>query len=778
MVAIPSPISIPPRRRLGVVALALIAGFAATTRADILITEVIPNVSTNATRGDVVELFNTGPDPVDLTGWILTDLDPNPIAGVLQDATFAPLALGVPPLLPGQFAVIDFVDVAGTPSWQATNYGLRIVAPLTAGSYLGSERDELLLADGAHTPIDFIAWADANTTVTSDSYQDLSALTGAVWAYGLTPGGAAWDGPETIASDAEYYAATVDFTAFAAVSSWGGGALRRRSTNGIFDVGSPDGPAQWEAVPRHRASLGNASDDVPTMAGIRPLRVTDDLAAWLSQMRSTSFPDRRIAPSADQDPSHFEPATVQRQTDWQAVLDLAMNAAWEEAFAAADALGYEVVEFLDTATGETFHVLRERFVPGEVGFSGMGTYVFFDGPGVRDAVVLQVPHPVFDSDTLEQGALAVPLVRPRLLMIAGTHRNNHIDESNCDGTQSSGDQYRVSDVAHHPDNFFQATHVRLVAQVPGLLAIQFHGFCCPGSGSYASLSDDCVLSNGFDAAPAASDFTQIWRGRIDAQDFLAGGSDLTTAAVFGDDASVLGATTNLQGRVSNGVSAANACTTPAVTASGRFIHIEQDPDVRAEPLHILTALVEALDQFESPCGAMPAIDCRQAGAGKSLLMMRNHDSDSRDRLLWRWGRGDATDLSAFADPLAGPAAYHLCAYDASPAAQPLFDLGVTSGGPCGTKPCWKATGTRGFAFRDRSGARRGVTAMKLGAGAAGKAKLLVQARGPNLPAPALPLVPPVTVQLLVDHGGVVECWQTTYEAPLKKNTPDQFRAKQ
>lgn len=764
--------------RLAGAVLAAGALSAAVARADILITEVIPNVTTNATRGDVVELFNSGPDPVDLTGWILTDLDPNPVAGVLQDATFAPPALNLPPLAPGAFAVVDFVDNTGTASWQATNYGLRIVAPLTAGSFLGSERDELLLADATHTPVDFVAWSDSNTSVPTDSYQDLAAVTAPTFGYGLVPGPAAWNGPDAIASDADYYAATVDFTAFASVSTWGGGVIRRRSTNGVFAVAEPDGPDQWEAVPRHRATLGNASDDVPTGTGLRPLRVTDDLTSWLSQIRMSSFPDRRLAATANQDPPSFVPASMQRQADWQDVLALAFAGDWDATFAAADPLGYEVVEFLDTSSDQTFFLLRERFIPGEPGFTGMGTYVFYEGPGVREALILQVPHPIFDSNTLEQGALAAPLVRPRLLMIAGTHRNNHPDESGCDGTQSNGDQYRISDVAHHPDNLFHATHVWLTSQLPAAIAIQLHGFCCPGSGSYASLHDDCVLSNGFNAPPPADDFTQLWRARIDAQNFLAGGIDLTTAAVFGDDANVLGATTNLQGRISNGVTLGSECSTPAGGASGRFIHIEQDPDVRAEPLHILNALIEVLDRLASPCGATPEPSCRQAAPGKAMLQIRDHLVASRDRFLWKWGKGEATELSEFADPPNGAAAYHVCVYDASASPQPLLDLGVAPGGLCGTKACWKATGTKGFAFRDRTAAQDGVTALKLGAGPTGKAKLLAQARGPGLAAPAMPLVPPVVVQLLVEEGGEAECWQTTFEAPLRTNTIDKLRAKQ
>lgn len=747
--------------------------------ADVLITEVIPNVSTTATRGDVVELYNTGPDAVDLTGWILTDLDDDPVAGVPQDATFAPGSLGLAPLQPGEFAVIDFVDAAGTASWHATNYGMRIVAPLGAGSFLGSERDELLLTDATYTPIDFVAWADTGTTVPTDSYEDLSALTGVVFGYGLTPGTAAWDGIETIGSDAEYYASAVDFTAFAAVSTWGGGAIRRRSTNGVFDVGNPDGPAQWEAVPRHRATLGNASDDVPSGMGLRPIRITDDLATWLGQIETTTFPDRRIARFADQNPADFVPAGAPEKAAFTAVLALAMNAAWEEAFAAADAMGYEVVEFLDTVTGETFHILRERFVPGEVGFTGGGVFAFFTGSGVHATLVIEIPHPVFDSETLEQGALALPDVRPRVLMIAGTHRNNHPTASTCDGTLDNGEDYRISDVAHHPDNLFHTAHVWLESQLPDMRTVQLHGFCCPGAGTYAALADDCVVTNGFNAAPPASDFGRIWADRIEAQGFLADGADLTTVAIFGEDTNLLGGTNNLQGRITNGVAPGQECNTPAAGASGRFYHLEQDPDVREEPQHILDALKEALaiaDAAPSPCEATPAMGCR--APGKSVALLIDKTGADRDRFLWKWLKGAATDLADFGDAVGGSASYHVCLYDASLATQPLLDVGTTAGGTCGGAPCWKATGTTGYRYKDKVGDSDGLTLLSLKSGIAGKAKVLAKAAGTNLVLPSLPLVPPVVVQLLVDDGMTSQCWQTTFADPPTKNDAAKFKAKQ
>ncbi len=752
---------------------------AALARADVLITEVIPNVTTTTSRGDVVELYNAGPGAVDLTDWTLTDLDADPIAGVPQDATFAPGSLAIALLQAGEFAVIEFVDVAGTASWIPTNYGLRIVAPLESGSFLGSERDELMLVDSSATPIDFVAWADTGTGVSTDSYEDMSAVTGVVFDYDLTPLDAAWDGAETIVSDADYYAAAVDFSAFATVSTWGGGAIRRRSTDGIFDVATPDGAAQWEAVPRSQASLGNASDDVPSGMGLQPIRITDDLTVWLGQIETTTFPDRRIARFADQNPADFVAASAPEMTDFEAVLALAMSDDWAEAFAAADAIGYEVVEFLDSVTGETFHILRERFVPGEIGFTGRGLFAFFTGSGARDEFVIEIPHPVFDSDTLEEGALALPDVRPRVLAIAGTHRNNHLDESTCDGTFDGGDNFRVSDVAHHPDNFFHRAHLWLHTNLPNMRTVQFHGFCCPGGGTYAALTDDSVVSNGFDNVPGVSDFSRIWADRIEAQAFLADGVDLSTVAIFGEDTGLLGATNNLQGRITNGVAAGAECNTPAVGASAQFHHLEQDPEVREEPQHVLDALKEALlisDDLASPCEAEPSEGCRVPG--KSIALILDKEGADRDRFVWKWLKGEATDLADFDDAVNGSATYRVCLYDASVSPQPLLDVGATSAATCDGDPCWKAAGTTGYRFKDKLGADSGLKLMKLKSGSAGRAKILAKASGSVLTVPTLPLVTPVIVQLLVDNGLTTECWAATFSNPPKNNDAAKFKAKQ
>ena len=71
----------------------------------------------------------------------------------------------------------------------------------------------------------------------------------------------------------------------------------------------------------------------------------------------------------------------------------------------------------------------------------------------------------------------------------------------------------------------------------------------------------------------------------------------------------------------------------------------------------------------------------------------------------------------------------------------------------------------------------GVAAVDLKAGAAGKAKIVMSAKGSHLTLPALPL-PPLPVPLTVQLRGHGECWGASYlQAGVKKNTASEFVAK-
>ncbi|MEQ8819698.1 MAG: lamin tail domain-containing protein [Sumerlaeia bacterium] len=594
--------------RWGAFALAIAGTLApAGALAQILITEVLPGVTTVDVRGDTVELFNAGNGAVDLTGFVLSDLDPaSSESDLLSEGTFAPPALNLPELQPGEFAVVQFVDstVVANATFIQTNYGLRINSPqaTNASSYLGNTDEQLVLLDAAGVPLDFVAWYDSGDAISSDSREDMAAFTAPTADYGIDLTDLAWAGTDAIANTAEYQAAAVDFTGFSGVTTYGGGALRRLSVNGVFQVATPRTAANWQAIPREDARLGNPSDRVPTADGFLPIRITDDLPSWTGDLDSSFHPDRRVARGEDQSPADFIPPSDVDQTAFQALVARMLAGEFEGAFADAIPLGYEVVEFLDEDSGITFMLLREIETPGDVGFTGQGVFFFGIGPDTRPDLCLQAPHPIFDSLTINQLGLAIPQLEPRVAMVAGTHRNNSTSTTLCDGTFSGGLPYRISDVAHFEDNFFHATHRHLQATNPDMVHVQFHGFCCPGDPQdYPDLTDDVVASSGFDQAPQANSLVQLFADRVAAQNFFADdgslNGDLTTTAIFGDTTDELGATNNIQGRITNGVAEADACDTPAGGASGRFLHIEQDPDVREEPQHIITALGEALDLF-------------------------------------------------------------------------------------------------------------------------------------------------------------------------------------
>ena len=176
------------------------------------------------------------------------------------------------------------------------------------------------------------------------------------------------------------------------------------------------------------------------------------------------------------------------------------------------------------------------------------------------------------------------------------------------------------------------------------------------------------------------------------------------------------------------------------------------------------------------CAPTPAIGCRLAAAGGSTFKIKDSATDVKDQLKWKWSKGAATDLTDFANPVTGAATYRVCVYDGSANPQPLAQMDVPPGGTCGTKPCWKAAQTKGFAYKNKLATPDGIVVLKLKTGVAGKAKVLATAKGEPLPTPSLPLTLPITVQLVIQDGLTSRCWQTTYTT-FKVNEGVLFSAK-
>jgi uncharacterized delta-60 repeat protein len=176
------------------------------------------------------------------------------------------------------------------------------------------------------------------------------------------------------------------------------------------------------------------------------------------------------------------------------------------------------------------------------------------------------------------------------------------------------------------------------------------------------------------------------------------------------------------------------------------------------------------------CAPAPAAGCTlPAVSAKALLQVKDDAGGKGDRLSWKWLKGGTTAVGEFGEPLA-TTDYAFCVYDESggPPAL-LFEAAVPAGGVCDDDVCWKPPTGKGFKYKDRTHRRCGVDVMKLQAGEAGKAKVIVKAKGERLPVPALPLPLPLRVQLQAANG---ECWEAIHSANgVLKNDSARFKGR-
>lgn len=146
------------------------------------------------------------------------------------------------------------------------------------------------------------------------------------------------------------------------------------------------------------------------------------------------------------------------------------------------------------------------------------------------------------------------------------------------------------------------------------------------------------------------------------------------------------------------------------------------------------------------CPATPLAGCTRAS---STLALRDTGSAARRTVTWTWKRG-AASLAELGDPTT-TTEVALCVWDANGRAL------ATSSRP-GT--AWQTLGSAGFRLRDPSAGAGGVTQARLKPGSGTRASLVVKAKGAKLPVADLPLVPPVTAQLVTSDGG--SCWEGVY----------------
>jgi hypothetical protein len=160
---------------------------------------------------------------------------------------------------------------------------------------------------------------------------------------------------------------------------------------------------------------------------------------------------------------------------------------------------------------------------------------------------------------------------------------------------------------------------------------------------------------------------------------------------------------------------------------------------------------------------------------KSLVDIVDKAPDTKDKLKWKWQKGEETLLSDFGNPGTGTE-YTLCVYDTSGG---VPSLKATLEVPPGV--LWAPISNKGFKYKDAAAVTDGIKSVQLKSGPLGKAKVSLSAVGANIPM-AVPFSmtqqreqdPEVVVQLINDLGF---CWSTTFTAPALENDADRFKDK-
>jgi phospholipase C len=164
------------------------------------------------------------------------------------------------------------------------------------------------------------------------------------------------------------------------------------------------------------------------------------------------------------------------------------------------------------------------------------------------------------------------------------------------------------------------------------------------------------------------------------------------------------------------------------------------------------------------CGPSPVNGCQAAASQKGRLQLGN------GKLKFKWVSSGTVAVSDFGSPTT-TTDYILCLYDAN---GEKLSARTPADGTCGTKPCWKASGSVGFKYKDKDGTPDGVTKETLKAGDPGHGKVQVKGAGANLQLPTLPLTSPVRVQVRQNSSST--CWDATYSTP-KTNISSAYKAK-
>ncbi len=335
--------------------------------------------------------------------------------------------------------------------------------------------------------------------------------------------------------------------------------------------------------------------------------------------------------------------------DWRSVIELMWTGQCGAALVPAGMeQNYTLTEFTDSKSGIEYCVFVETGDADSDGVVdlGWGTVIVHNDPGAA-ALSIDVPHPLNESRTPEQGIAIFQGTNARTFVMAGAHRRASATQSTC---QSS---YTITDGVHNADHTFYASFEALSDCYDNFgipfTSIQLHGMSassCPGVDAHIThgstrtpLEYELIdqLRDNFTAA-----IPQVWNWTITVP------GDSPTCSLTGSS--------NVQGRLLNGMVSDMVCESKPGNYTGNFIYIEQKWDVRSSDVY--SYWIDAINNLDfinytpspgywmtTPNGG----ETMQTGMTYTISWISQNIDDTVNLALYKNGTFHSTIISSTAD---------------------------------------------------------------------------------------------------------------------------------